>query len=707
MYCFFLPCFNRHRIRKVTLLLMTHYTFSDRRFLSFPAINPCSAVSPAALLADLSTLAADIDVIGRRQTGNFGTHRRAAREAFRYATIIVAFLDDLRPFSTALTRSAVLGLSDLHVTLQKLRLLLADCARGGARLWILLNASRIAGEFRVLLRSVSIALEFIPLDSVDLSAEIKDLVRLLAGQARRVEVGVERVDELAGRSVRSMLKQFQSGESPDPNDLRRVLNHLKITSWIDCFAEVAFLEEEIFAEERNGEATLLWSSMGLMVYSLVVLFDKTANDKSRKIEECFRRQESSVTVEKLNADDLRCPISLELMKDPVTVSTGQTYDRSSILRWLKSGNQTCPVTGEVLANADLIPNFIIRQLISLYCHENGILTAHQGKARKRDLSKTLSPASPAAVGAIRMATTVLAGKLATGESEKKNMASYEIRILSKSNIFNRICLVEAGAVKWLLSVLSSSSDPTLQDNAIAALLNLSKHHSGRTDIFEAGGLPPVVQVMRFGHKVESQKNAAAVLFYLSAMEACREAIGEIPEAIPSLVQLLKNGTYRAKKNAIVTIYSLLLFSGNQAKILAADTVAVIAELLESEEDEEDLVTDCVGVLAKIAERPDGTNEIIKSCVLSHLVHVLRSSSSSSGREYCVSALLSICKNGGDKAMSLLEKMPLLMPSLYSLLSDGSRQASKKARSLLNYIHQFNDQRYSPVLAFHDPIVHAL
>ncbi|KAI0531434.1 hypothetical protein KFK09_000989 [Dendrobium nobile] len=140
---------------------MTHYTFSDRRFLSFPAINPCSAVSSSALLADLSVIAADINFI--RQTGNFGPHRRAAREAFRYSAIIVAFIDDFRQFSTSLTRSFVLGHYDLHVTLQKLRLLLADCGRGGARLWILLNANRIAGEFCVLLRSVSIALEFIPI----------------------------------------------------------------------------------------------------------------------------------------------------------------------------------------------------------------------------------------------------------------------------------------------------------------------------------------------------------------------------------------------------------------------------------------------------------------------------------------------------------------------------------------------------------------
>ncbi|CAN1158387.1 U-box domain-containing protein 26 [Linum perenne] len=33
----------------------------------------------------------------------------------------------------------------------------------------------------------------------------------------------------------------------------------------------------------------------------------------------------------------RCPISLELMRDPVTVSTGQTYDRSSIESWIATG----------------------------------------------------------------------------------------------------------------------------------------------------------------------------------------------------------------------------------------------------------------------------------------------------------------------------------------------------------------------------------
>ncbi|KAJ8763042.1 hypothetical protein K2173_023247 [Erythroxylum novogranatense] len=66
----------------------------------------------------------------------------------------------------------------------------------------------------------------------------------------------------------------------------------------------------------------------------------------------------------------RCPISLELMKDPVTLSTGITYDRESIEKWIDLGNQTCPVTNMVLRNFDQIPNHSLRRMIQDWCSEN-------------------------------------------------------------------------------------------------------------------------------------------------------------------------------------------------------------------------------------------------------------------------------------------------------------------------------------------------
>lgn len=60
--------------------------------------------------------------------------------------------------------------------------------------------------------------------------------------------------------------------------------------------------------------------------------------------------------------DLRCPITLEVMKDPVIAGDGHSYEREAIERWLV-GHRTSPLTGRVIQNSQLIPNHRLRVLI--------------------------------------------------------------------------------------------------------------------------------------------------------------------------------------------------------------------------------------------------------------------------------------------------------------------------------------------------------
>ncbi|CAI8619105.1 unnamed protein product [Vicia faba] len=62
----------------------------------------------------------------------------------------------------------------------------------------------------------------------------------------------------------------------------------------------------------------------------------------------------------------RCPISLDVMKSPVSLCTGVTYDRSSIQRWLDNGNNTCPATMQILQTKDFIPNRTLHRLIQIW-----------------------------------------------------------------------------------------------------------------------------------------------------------------------------------------------------------------------------------------------------------------------------------------------------------------------------------------------------
>ena len=68
-----------------------------------------------------------------------------------------------------------------------------------------------------------------------------------------------------------------------------------------------------------------------------------------------------------------CPISLDIMKDPVIAVSGITYDRESIDKWLEKVS-SCPVTKQPLpSDSDLTPNHTLRRLIQHWCVENATL----------------------------------------------------------------------------------------------------------------------------------------------------------------------------------------------------------------------------------------------------------------------------------------------------------------------------------------------
>jgi hypothetical protein len=57
-----------------------------------------------------------------------------------------------------------------------------------------------------------------------------------------------------------------------------------------------------------------------------------------------------------------CPISMEVMTDPVIAMDGNTYERPAIEQWLRA-NDTSPLTNETLPNKTLIPNRSLRKII--------------------------------------------------------------------------------------------------------------------------------------------------------------------------------------------------------------------------------------------------------------------------------------------------------------------------------------------------------
>ncbi|KAE8662231.1 hypothetical protein F3Y22_tig00113716pilonHSYRG00041 [Hibiscus syriacus] len=507
----------------------------------------------------------------------------------------------------------------------------------------------VATQFRVLIRSVATALDVLPLDLIDVCDEVKELVELVAKQARKEKIEVDPHGERAMRRVLSILDQFEKGIEPDFQILKCVVDYLEIRAWSDCNKEVRFLEEQcVEGEER--EAAFLSSLLGFMCYCRGRIFDTLDGQNADQTDVQCNMEILSC----LNPEDFRCPISLELMIDPVTVSTGQTYDRSSIQKWLKAGHTICPKTGEKLTSTELVPNTTLRKLIHQFCADNGVSLAKTGK-KNRDITTTIVPGSPAAAEAMEFETP----------SEKANLWTH-----------------------WndppLLNLLYSFNK-SIQENAVAALLKLSKHASGKKVMVESGGLRSILAVLKRGMSLEARQIAAATIFYLSSVKGYKKLIGETDEAIPALVDLIKEGTPCGRKNAVVALFGLILYPGNRQRVIDAATIPLLLDILASS-DKHELVTDSIALLATLTE----SSAILQASSLPLITRIFQSSTSQAAKEHCASILLCCCNSDGDEAIAVLAKDPSVINSLYLLTMDGTAKASKKARSLTKILHKFHE-----------------
>ena len=88
-----------------------------------------------------------------------------------------------------------------------------------------------------------------------------------------------------------------------------------------------------------------------------------------------------------------CPITCEVMKDPVTAADGHSYEASAIMQWLASSNMS-PLTGQPLPNKQLARSHALR---------NAIQEHEQAKATRREKERALRnvPPAPDGCGSVR------------------------------------------------------------------------------------------------------------------------------------------------------------------------------------------------------------------------------------------------------------------------------------------------------------------
>jgi len=71
--------------------------------------------------------------------------------------------------------------------------------------------------------------------------------------------------------------------------------------------------------------------------------------------------------------ELICPITQELMKDPVVAEDGHTYERSSLITWFNMGRTRSPVTNSFLTSTTdaLLPNLAVGSMANVHREKLG------------------------------------------------------------------------------------------------------------------------------------------------------------------------------------------------------------------------------------------------------------------------------------------------------------------------------------------------
>ncbi|KAL8532085.1 hypothetical protein ACS0TY_008629 [Phlomoides rotata] len=301
-----------------------------------------------------------------------------------------------------------------------------------------------------------------------------------------------------------------------------------------------------------------------------------------------RRAAKKPDLELIVPNHFLCPISLELMKDPVTLSTGATYDRESIERWIEAGNTTCPITNQILTNLEPVPNHAIRKLIQNWCVEN----------KSYGVERVPTPRTPVTSYQVTEILSRIDDAEQRQDYDKCKRLVCKMKETAKESDRNRRCIVACGASRVLTATFDAFSrkgnfvteNVALLEEILSCMMLITPlldDETSRINLSTSHSLRTVVWFMRFGN-LSGRRNAVLVLRAILSSDQDRvDRVVEIEGALEGLMQLIKEPICpTATKASLLAMYYLVtpskshLESNKKAIAMRLTEMGLVPMLLE-------------------------------------------------------------------------------------------------------------------------------
>jgi len=596
-----------------------------------------------------------------RSFGDFRqTQRKECFNLVRRLQLVTPLLEEIKELETPISDAAYEKLCDLAKAFADAKKLLR-CCHDGSKIYLALESGVVAGRFHVVYEKLNRALAGMPYHELGITYEVKEQVELMNMQLQRAKRRTDTQDMELAMDLMVVL----SGEEDRDVDraiLERLASRLQLQTLPDIRAETMAVKKLI--KKRSGQ----YAESTQQIIDLLNRLKQIAGiEDSNGLSEVALPKYLEKCPSLMIPNDFLCPISLEIMMDPVIVATGQTFERRNIQKWLDAGHRTCPKTRQTLAHLSLAPNYALRNLILQWCEKNKV------ELLKQEADLDSEPADH------EEEISSLVQNLSSIHLDKQRRAVKKIRMLSKESPDHRIAIAQNGGVPALVSLLTYP-DSKLQENTVTALLNLSIDEENKRLVAKEGAIPAIIEILKTG-TVAAKENSAAALFSLSMLDDIKLMIGNL-DGIPPLVDLLQNGTIRGKKDAATALFNLILNNKNKARAVDAGIIAPLLQVLGDKN--LGMVDEALSILFLLTLHPGGRNAIGQHAFIQTLVEFIKEGTSKN-KEYALSVLLEL---GSHNPLLLSAALQFgVWNHLAEVVNSGTDRAQRKARALMSKCEQ--------------------
>ncbi|KAG2302432.1 hypothetical protein Bca52824_031083 [Brassica carinata] len=582
---------------------------------------------------------------------NISDYRRTQqKECFnlvRRLKILIPLMDEIRGFDEFPSpESCTHFLYRLRKVILAARKLLETC-NNGSKIFLALDSEMIMTRFHSIYEKLNRVLAKIPFDELKISDEVKDEVGSLCKQLKKARRRTDTQDiELAV----DMMVVFSKTDprNADSPIIERLAKKLELQTTEDLKTEAIAIKTLI--QEKGG----LSIETQQHIIELLNKFKKLQGVEATDIlcEPVINKSTSLVL-----PHEFLCPITLEIMQDPVIIATGQTYEKESIQKWFDAGHKTCPKTRQTLEHLSLAPNYALKNIILQWCEKNNFkIPEKETSLHSEDDSEEQQ----------KDEISLLVEALSSSQLEEQRESVKQMRLLARENPENRVLLANAGAIPLLVQLLSYP-DSGIQENAVTTLLNLSIDETNKKLISNEGAIPDIIEILQYGNR-EARENSAAALFSLSMLDENKVTIG-LSNGIPPLVDLLQHGTSRGKKDALTALFNLSLNSANKGEpSMLASNLGMIDEALS--------------ILLLLVSHAEGRQAIGQLSFIETLVDFIRQGTPKN-KECAASVLLELGSNNSSFILAALQFG--VYEHLVEISSSGTNRAQRKANALIQLI----------------------